>query len=144
MESEILKRKKHVMVNGEEVVDLTTPSIRYTNADPDISDDFLVSDDMAMRPDLLSRLAYGTVDYFDLICKFNAISNPYSIDIGDLILAPDLTFMMDSLVDPTTAEESEDIRNQYLDPSKKAVTDNKKNEYDEMIKNLAKGDYLVI
>ncbi len=41
-----------------------------------------------MRPDLISVLYYGTENYADILCKYNSISNPFSLVRGQLIKVP--------------------------------------------------------
>lgn len=134
MQSKILEKKKLVKKDGLIFVDLTSRSIRYKNS-PTVINAFYVGEDMVMRPDSLSYAAYGNVDNFDLICKFNAISNPFSIDVGDLIKIPDMGYMLDSLEDPAQVSVVEEIRNQYIDSTKKTSVDPNKIQYDQMLKN---------
>jgi hypothetical protein len=50
-----------------------------------------------MRPDLMSNRVYGTQDGWDLLLKYNGISNPFSLNEGDLLYAvnySDLTTMV--------------------------------------------------
>lgn len=42
------------------------------------------------RPDLISYAFYGTDEYGDVICKVNGISNPFEMNIGDIIIVPSL------------------------------------------------------
>lgn len=41
-----------------------------------------------MRPDLVSLAYYGTENYADIICKYNGISNPFSLAKDDIIKIP--------------------------------------------------------
>jgi hypothetical protein len=41
-----------------------------------------------MRPDLISVLYYGTENYADILCKYNGISNPFSLIRDQLIRIP--------------------------------------------------------
>lgn len=41
-----------------------------------------------MRPDLISALHYGTENYVDILCKYNNISNPFSLERGQYIKIP--------------------------------------------------------
>lgn len=72
---------------------------------------YKVSKDHVARPDLISKILYGTDIYGDFICKVNGISNPFEINEGDIIIVPDLTskddFMFTDLYDDTI-NESED------------------------------------
>jgi hypothetical protein len=112
-------------VNGENILDLTYPSIRY-NYDPWIIAVANVSEMEAMRPDLLSRAAYGSIHYWDMILKYNGISNPFSLGPNDQLLIPSLEQMSDQVA-PNGATDviADSVRKQYIDVSKKAKTDPK-------------------
>ncbi len=111
--------------DGETIVDFTYPSIRYSY-DPLIENAVIATDDMKMRPDLVSRAAYGTTEAWDILLKFNGISNPFSIDMDDLFFIPS----MDDMNEQITSSGKQDViadsvRRQYIDPSKKSKTDPK-------------------
>ena len=138
MQSKILANKKIVKKgNSEAFVDLTTRSMDYTSR-IDVIDAFYVGDDMTMRVDLISYAAYGNVDNFDIICKYNSISNPYALDALDLILVPDLSSMHQAMTNPQNDNSAEDVRNQYIDATKTSKLDPKKIQYDEEMKNIRK------
>ena len=138
MQWNILQKKALIDKNGEQIIDITSQSMQYIDDDPTIVDQFYVGDDLMMRPDLLSYLAYNSDDYFDYILKFNGISNPFAIDVGDFILAPDLQFMELSLKDPIQENLGQDIRDQYINPSKKGTVDPNRLEFDQALQNLRK------
>jgi hypothetical protein len=48
----------------------------------------VVEPDEEMRPDLISRMYYGTENFTDVLCKYNGISNPFSLERGQLIKVP--------------------------------------------------------
>lgn len=47
-----------------------------------------VTDEYIARPDLLSLHLYDTSNYADILCKLNGISNPFELNSGMYILAP--------------------------------------------------------
>jgi len=49
---------------------------------------YRVTDDTAMRPDLLSHYIYRNQNLMDYLLKFNGISNPFSLYPGQIIYAP--------------------------------------------------------
>ncbi len=51
---------------------------------------FKVSIDYLMRPDLISQAVYNNTLYAEYILKYNGISNPFSLEEGDVILVPNL------------------------------------------------------
>ncbi len=114
---------------GNEILDLTKRSINYKDdINYKIIDMFMVGEDMTMRPDLINYLAYNTVDEFDLLLKFNGISNPFSIDVDDVIFVPEKNFM-DKQIDKTKEDIKKSIYQQYVDPSKKFKQDVRLQDY---------------
>jgi hypothetical protein len=111
--------------NGENIVDLTYPSVRY-NYDPEIVGLVVMNNQMVMRPDLVSRAGYGSTDLWDMILKYNGYSNPFAIAEDDIFLVPSLTDMNDQLA-PSGAQDvfADTVRSQYIDVSKKAQSDPK-------------------
>jgi hypothetical protein len=109
--------------DGENIVDLTYPSVRY-NYDPEIVGLVVMNKQMVMRPDLVSRAGYGSTDLWDMILKYNGYSNPFAISEDDIFLVPSLTDMNDQLA-PSAAQDvfADTVRNQYIDVSKKAQAD---------------------
>lgn len=121
----ILDRKPTFRKDGELILDLTYISVKYDYA-PDIVDYVLVNESTEMRPDLLSRQAYGTLLNWDVLFKYNGISNPYSVEKSDILFVPSLEQMNDQLSTDATENSSVDsIRKQYVDVSKKAKEDPK-------------------
>lgn len=122
----ILERKPLATTkDGEKYVDLTAPSMRYSY-DPYLEDFCVVNEQTQMRPDLLSRTAYGSTDFWDILLKYNGVSNPFSLNNNDFMLIPSLNDMQDQLA-PDSAQNAiaESVRNQYVDVSKKSKVDPK-------------------
>ena len=138
MESLVLKRKKTIIKNKEEILDLTSSSVSYPIEDPLIVDSFFCGDDMCMRPDLASYAAYGVSDYFDVICKFNGISNPFALDRDTYMLIPDLKYMDSVIINNDNKNIAEDIRSQYIDVSKESNIDPKRLEFEKTLEELRK------
>ena len=136
MRLNLLDYKRKILKGGKELVDLTTASIRYNNSENYIIDAFYIGSEMKMRPDLISKAAYGNIDDWDLLLKFNGVSNPFSIDEDDLIAIPDLNWMMSQLNDASKDGSEEDIRGQYVDKTKVREVDINKRKYNEYIKTL--------
>ena len=82
-------KRKITDPNGNEIVDLTTPTFRKNEQ---ISQYFMrkVPSDYRMRPDLISLAELGTTDKTEYIMMFNQIGNPFSIDKDDILLIPEL------------------------------------------------------
>lgn len=125
MESTILSNKPLATVNNEQIVDLTYPSVRY-NYDPFVVGIIPMNSQLEMRPDLLSRVGYGNVQFWDLVLKFNGVSNPFSIAADDVFLMPSLEDMREQLSPPGVQNVIADsVRKQYIDTSKKSKQDPK-------------------
>ncbi len=121
----IFDLKPIIEKNGERIRDLAYPSIRYSYQ-PSITNAILLSPQMSMRPDLVSRAAYTTTDFWDLILKYNGYSNPFSIEEGDIMMIPAIEDMQDQLA-PSGEQDviADTVRKQYIDVSKKAKLDPK-------------------
>lgn len=87
------KKRKRKDEEGNTYWDLIGTVWRPREGTP-IKEFITVDEQTAMRPDRISFLAYGIIGYADLILKFNAISNPFSINVGDIILLPDIEFVL--------------------------------------------------
>lgn len=108
---------------GEEktVTDLSEPTLK-----PDFQSTFfnikrtvVVTEEYAMRPDLISMFAYGTDQYADIILKFNEISNPFSIAEGDIIIIPDLDGAKRAYIKPKPSKkEIEEVKRAYIDKNR--------------------------
>lgn len=136
MQSQILAKKPIYRKNGEDIVDLTYPVIQY-KGDSIITNIILVDESMEMRPELVSYAAYGIIDNWDLILKFNGISNPFSLQQGQYLLIPDLSYMTSQIItDSTTKNAAQNVQNQHINASKQTKIDPKKIVYDQMVNNL--------
>lgn len=59
---------------------------------------YVVSKAHIARPDIISRIVYGTEMYGDFICKVNGISNPFEINEGDVLVIPNLNNINDFMM----------------------------------------------
>jgi hypothetical protein len=48
----------------------------------------VVSEEEQMRPDIISDYYYNNPNYLDVLCKYNGISNPFSIYAGQILIVP--------------------------------------------------------
>ena len=84
---------------------------------------FRVPKDYVMRPDLISQAVYNNTLYAEYILKYNGISNPFSINEGDVILIPNLEsakLNTKTTGDGSDADPSQKLRKsyKYIDPTK--------------------------
>lgn len=50
-----------------------------------------VTEEYVGRMDLVSKMLYDDDQYTDLLCKVNGISNPFELNVGNIIIAPNIT-----------------------------------------------------
>ena len=79
---------------GESFLDFTKRSIKWSGNKILIDTTELVTDEFEMRPDLISQYSYGSTNKSDLYLKYNGISNPFSIQSGDIIIIPNEEAML--------------------------------------------------
>lgn len=106
----LLKKKPQIFssVLGENIIHLGAQTFRmpswaaYTV--------YKVSRSHIARPDLISRIMYGTEIYGDFLCKVNGISNPFEINEDDVLIIPNLNnmgdFMMEDNFNDTLVEDN--------------------------------------
>lgn len=85
----------------------------------------LIEERHLCRPDLISWESYNNVNYVDIILKFNQISNPFSMNLYDLILIPNIQtainfYKRNKL---TTEKLIKDTKALFLDPTKASKKD---------------------
>lgn len=122
MFNKTLDSKKTYYIDDIEVVDLAD-----TIFDPNVSVDHLytmykVSKEYNMRPDLLSKVLYGSTDYTEMVLKYSMINNPFAIEEGDLIFAATMTSIYQAVKD-TEKEDTlvfDAVKNfhKYIDKNK--------------------------
>lgn len=128
------------MINqGITTLDFMENNFKVNYADPKlvISKVFLIEDRHLCRPDLVSFDAYGGAEYVDLILKFNHISNPFSMELYDLIIVPKLsTAIRFYQKDPLKTEKIlNDTKGLFVDPTRASKKDQ---ERLKMLQEIAK------
>ena len=98
--SKLLRVKKLFTIDsGESIVDLISATFKFGESGVS-SGPAVISEYEQMRPDLVSERLYSTQDNWELLLKFNGISNPFSLDIGEVILVPPYTEIQKMIVPP--------------------------------------------
>ncbi|BBI90637.1 hypothetical protein HYO65_gp245 [Tenacibaculum phage PTm1] len=92
-ESTILENKKLI----HNILDLQSEVIKINRDAVTIDRHVLVEKQYEMDIDLISKVAYGTNEAIDILCKFNGISNPLSIKAGDVIFIPNLNSLFSNM-----------------------------------------------
>ena len=111
---------------------MTEPIIIF-NDNTQIIATHTVTQDEIGRIDLIANAYYRDINNAELILKYNSISNPFSINEGDVLLIPDDQFPLVKWkrVNPMASEEiSElDIRDQFINSKRLTERDAKRIEY---------------
>jgi hypothetical protein len=111
--------------------------VNYEDTKLIISKIFLIEEKHLCRPDMLSFDAYGSVEYVDIILKFNHISNPFSMELYDMIIVPKLnTAIKFYKKDPLKTEKIlNDTKGLFVDPTRASKKDQ---ERIKMLQEIAK------
>jgi len=84
----------------------------------------IVKKNEEMRPDILSANFFASTQYYDVLLKHNGISNPFSINEGDIFVSSQLNDMItNNTADAKQSASMESVRQQYANPNKKSLTD---------------------
>ena len=99
--------------------------VSYTDSFLRVSKVILIQERHLCRLDTLSYEAYGASDYPDIIMKFNQISNPFSMELNDLIVIPALEsaqrfYRKDKTKTP---KELRDTKGLFVDPARASKKD---------------------
>ena len=86
----LLNKESITKLNGEVVVDLIRRSVSFLGIKLNSGMKYLVTEDTAMRSDLIARAYYQDSSIFDLLLKYNGYSNPFAIDVNDVIRIPEV------------------------------------------------------
>jgi len=95
----LYRKPAYKKADGNYVLDLIKASLRYLFA-PEYQSTIIVTDDFQMRPDLISGATTGDPSKMDYILKINGISNPLSIESGDVLVIPDIQQMSENFFTP--------------------------------------------
>lgn len=85
---DIIDNKINNTINGQEIVDLITPSFNI-NTEINYSGIYVTNQEMVMRPDLAALTFCGNSASLGTLLKVNSIGNPFSLDMGEILYIPD-------------------------------------------------------
>lgn len=94
------KKKSFTKTNGDTVVDLTRRSVSFLGVTVNQGKRYVVEEGIQMRGDLISKVFYQTSNFLCLLFKYNGISNPFSVNVNDILLIPDGGVLSAMLSDP--------------------------------------------
>ena len=129
-----------VKKNGDNLLDLTRSSID-TDAMGNIRATriFVVDKDTVMRPDLVSHSVYSDHNNADLLLKFNAISNPFSLYEGQFLGIPSQDDLVKVIKKPKTIKDISDIEIEEVETIFINPKDSQDQKRLEMLKKQNKG-----
>lgn len=109
--------------DGNIIRDLTKSIFDFSANNYTSFNAFKVPKDYVMRPDLISQAVYNNTLYAEYILKYNGISNPFSLDEGDVVLIPNLEsakLNTKTTGDGSETDQSKKLRDsfKYIDPTK--------------------------
>tara|TARA_R110000751_G_scaffold104516_5_gene200021 strand:+ start:1027 stop:1557 length:531 start_codon:yes stop_codon:yes gene_type:complete len=117
---------KNILIDqktNERYLDLTAPSFEY-NAEFGIKAIHYVTQDQAGRIDLVANQYFGSGQNIDAICVLNNISNPFSVEEGDLLIIPNLTRNSDEVYfRPETVTRPDHVQAQYINADRQSKKD---------------------
>jgi hypothetical protein len=123
----LLDLKSEMERNGEMLIDFTENNFRVKYDDPNliITKIMLVQERHLGRLDLLAYDSYGDVNSMDILMKFNLISNPFSMNLYDLIAVPDaesarIFYQKEKL---STIQGIKDTKALFIDPKRASQKD---------------------
>lgn len=89
---------------GDVVVDLIRRSVSFLGVRGRSGQLFVVPEEGQMRPDLVAHSFYSDTKYSDAILKYNGVSNPFSLDQGDILRIPNHDTMAKFTTPPKTPD----------------------------------------
>ena len=103
--SKLLRAKKLFLTStSESIVDLISNTFRFGESAVSSGTAF-VNEYEVMRPDLISERIYSTQENWDVILKYNGISNPFSLDFGEILIAPAFNIVSSLVIPPREVSE---------------------------------------
>jgi len=118
-----IDKKSIIVINNEEIIDLTKSCFNEKKSENIIYSVRKVPYNMIMRMDLISYAQYGTDEYTDLLLKYNDISNPFTLNYNDIIYIPSMETIANDIATPEVISKENNaklVRNyhKYIDKTK--------------------------
>ena len=124
MEFKIFVNKKI----GDGKLFLAQPTMLFGSLNPEdyvMVAKHIVKDDDLVRPDRIATEHYGTTSGLDIILKFNGVSDPFSINVGEELWIPMDTIPYFRLESPQMYEDNP-IKNQFIKTKRLSKTDQRR------------------
>jgi hypothetical protein len=107
--------------DGDKIIDLAAPSIK-PDQDINVLDYYIVRQSEEGRSDKLAMRYYGNVFHTEIMLKFNGVSNPFSVEEGDIMIVADPVSGRQAMISQAVVNRG-DIRKQYYQPEKEGKPD---------------------
>jgi hypothetical protein len=125
--SSILTLKSVVKINeGESILDFLSCNYEIDFRSKKFVFDrfFVIREEHLCRMDLVCYEIYQDPSLVDLLCKWNNITNPFSIKVGDVLICPTLKALNSFYVtNPISKVDVLDTKSTWLDPSRATKKD---------------------
>lgn len=125
--SKLLGKKRIFKRARRDMTDIISSTFKFPANIPGGGGAILVSEFENMRPDLIADRIYGSISKWDVLLKYNGISNPFSIQAGDILYGPAGPVLDSMYVNPRTiperGEREETQASPFLDPKTKKDKD---------------------
>lgn len=105
--------RKEIEINGEKMLDLTDQVIVFKKQLRFSRPPIVISKEFEGRPDLISKLVYGSEDHVDLLLFFNGISNPLMIQQGMTLIIPDLDSMKQNVENKQETDTENESKKEF-------------------------------
>lgn len=119
-------------VNGDDILDLAAPSLKK-GVTFNVLNYVIVRNTEVMRPDSIAQRYYGEMTHTEMLMKFNGISNPFSVDEGDLLMIADPVSGRFGMNDNSVINRG-DVRKQYYQPEKEGKPDPRLKTFESRVK----------
>jgi len=130
--SKILRAKLQLIkANGDTIIDLISSTFDFTKVGTSNAGLIRVNEYEIMRPDLIANRIYTDSSKWDVLLKYNGISNPFAINAGEILISPPFNKMEELVSKPTTViekgtEKALNNENKLINPN--SVKDKKRVE----------------
>lgn len=91
---------------GNSLVDLSKSVFRNYQGTPTSYVLKKLTKTYVMRPDRISYMEYGTDEYTEFILKYSGISNPFSLDEDDILMIPNVEYLLRTSDKSTDEDDS--------------------------------------
>lgn len=127
LSSTIVTLKKEIdLGGGDKILDFLSSNyeINFNSPELQLKSFFVVREEHICRMDLICQEVYGKPNLVDVLCKWNNITNPFSIQVGDVIICPTEKTLNSFFVNnPVSKIEALDTKSFWLDPARATKKD---------------------